>query len=225
MGAEGLDIAPFPEHALVYTILLWWGSCQPCFSKRFSCLGLTVSVCGSYRQVGLFSLLGGLWSAKNGCSQIAPHKQDMETSPVWPEGLWLPVHSSVRSEWSEGIVSAWRSRKSSKWPWRGQRPRPLQALYEGIEEIFWNIVPSPRLPFPSVLRIPGHALYSILKQKMPTEPCCSPVVWRFRWGRGHRDLPSPWAHYFLCSSELLWNTCSFQEQRERFWLCFAPRQQ
>lgn len=61
-------------------------------------LGLLVSVWGNYRQVGLFSLLGGLWTAWNGCRPIAPNKQNMESFPVWPERPWLPVHSSVSSE-------------------------------------------------------------------------------------------------------------------------------
>lgn len=62
---------------------------------------------------------------------------------------------------------------------------------------------------------------------MPTEPCCSPVVWTFRWGRGLRVLGpslSLDSLSFLCSSELLWNAHSFQEQSQGLLPCSAPRE-
>lgn len=187
-------------------------------------LGLLVSVCGNYRQVGLFRLLGGLWTAWNGRRPIAPNKQNMEIFPVWPERPWLPVHSSVSSEAVRGYSLCLEKPQDFKMILERAEASPLAGPLQS-EEIFLRA----RVPSPGVLRLPGHFLPSLPKWdhcvfgmlrdvQMPPEPCCSPVVWTFRWGRGRRVLgPSRSLDSlcFLCCSGLLWNVCFFQEQSQR----------
>lgn len=90
MGAEGLHTALLPEDMLLSTILLYRGSCQLCFSKKFSWL---VPACGNCAQFGLVSLLSGLWVWRELIFFWEGAKDAWAHSPLSDE-TW-PLHGQV----------------------------------------------------------------------------------------------------------------------------------